>query len=336
MKIPNSIWTLIGGIALTLSSLWYGYNNGLMPIAASEEATHVDGLFNAMMTVATGLFIIVQGVIIFSAIKFRRQKGDTTDGPAIEGNVPLEILWTAIPAVIVLWISFYSFEIYGEMGGFDPQAANDMHGMHMQGKNSAIAAEMPNMTTSDLKSAPQVALGIGASPASEGKRAAINVNVLGLQYAWIFTYPDNSITSGELHVPMGQEVQLNMTAQDVLHAVWIPQLRLKQDIIPGTTTQLRFTTNRVGTYPLRCAELCGGYHGSMVTNMVVHTPEDYQTWVASQIQPDSTAQAQAPSQIDRIIAMNPATMTSAEYLKPYAQEMGVHPEMVQSLTHSHH
>jgi cytochrome c oxidase subunit 2 len=72
----------------------------------------------------------------------------------------------------------------------------------------------------------------------------------------------------------------------------------------------------------------------MVTNMVVHTPADYQTWVASQIQPESTAQA--PNQIERAIAMNPATMTSAEYLKPYAQEMGVHPEMVQSLTHSSH
>jgi cytochrome c oxidase subunit II len=328
MKIPNSIWTLIGGVALTLVSLWYGYNNGLMPIAASEEATHVDGLFNAMMTVATGLFIIVQGVIILAAIKFRRQKGDTTDGPAIEGNVPLEILWTSIPAVIVLWISFYSFEIYGEMGGFDPQAANDMHGMHMHGGNSAIAAEM-----GDMKSAPQIALGIGASPASEGTRAAVNVNVLGLQYAWIFTYPDTSITSGELHVPVGQEVQLSMTAQDVIHAVWIPQLRLKQDIIPGTTTQLRFTTNRVGTYPVRCAELCGGYHGSMVTNMVVHTPEDYKTWVASQLQPEQTANANVV--MDKIMAMNPVTMTSAEYLQPYAQEMGVQPEMVHSLAHTH-
>ena len=192
--------------------------------------------------------------------------------------------------------------------------------------STAIAAEM-----GDMKSAPQIALGIGASPANEGTRAAVNVNVLGLQYAWIFTYPDTSITSGELHVPVGQEVQLSMTAQDVIHAVWIPQLRLKQDIIPGTTTQLRFTTNRVGTYPVRCAELCGGYHGSMVTNMVVHTPEDYKTWVASQIQPEQTANAG----MDKIIAMNPATMTSAEYLQPYAQEMGVQPAMIHSLAHSH-
>ena len=329
MKIPSTILTLIGGIALTLCSLWYGYNNGLMPVAASEEATHVDGLFNAMMTIATGLFIIVQGAIVYSMISFRRKKGDTADGPAIEGNVPLEILWTAIPAVIVLWISFYSFEIYGEMGGFDPKAANEMHGMHMHGKSTAIAAEL-NTQSSDLQSAPQVALGIGASPANQGKPAALNVNVMGLQYAWIFTYPETNITAGELHVPVGQEVQLNMTAQDVIHAVWIPQLRLKQDVIPGVTTQLRFTTNKVGTYPVRCAELCGGYHGSMVTNMVVQTPEDYASWVASQTQPETTARVD----LDRAIAMNPASMSTSEYLKPYAQEIGIQPEMLHSLAHS--
>jgi cytochrome c oxidase subunit II len=320
-KIPSAIYALLAGMAIAGASYWYGQNNGLMPIAASEEATHVDALFNAMVAISTGLFIIVQGVLIFSAIKYRRKAGDTTDGPAIEGNVPLEILWTAIPAAIVLWISVYSFEIYGEMGGFDPTAANDMHAMH-SGKHTAMAA------TLQPENPLQIASGIGASPATEGTKAAVNVNVLGLQYAWIFTYPDTSITSGELHVPIGQEVQLNLKAQDVIHALWIPQLRLKQDTIPGEMTQLRFTTNRVGTYPVRCAELCGGYHGSMVTTMVVHTPEDYKTWVASQVQPTETA---AKFDFEKAIAMNPLTMPTREYLAPYAREMGVKPEMLARL-----
>jgi cytochrome c oxidase subunit II len=322
-KIPSAIYALLAGMGIAGASYWYGQNNGLMPIAASEEATHVDALFNAMIAISTGLFIIVQGVIIFSAIKYRRKAGDTTDGPAIEGNVPLEILWTAIPAAIVLWISIYSFEIYGEMGGFDPTAANDMHAMH-GGKHTAIAA------TLQPENPMQIASGIGASPASEGKPAGVTVNVLGLQYAWIFTYPETSITSGELHVPLGQEVQLNLKAQDVLHALWIPQLRLKQDTIPGEMTQLRFTTNRVGTYPVRCAELCGGYHGSMVTTMVVHSPEDYKTWVASQTQPATTA---AKFDFEKAIAMNPLTMPTRDYLAPYAREMGVQPEMLARLVH---
>jgi cytochrome c oxidase subunit II len=330
MNIPSSIITLLLGIGLTLVSLWYGQNHGLMPIAASEEAGHIDGLFNAMMTISVGLFLLVQGVIVYCAIKFRRKPGELGDGAAIEGNVPLEILWTAIPAAVVLWISIYSFEIYNEMGGFDP-SADGMHAMHGMpaGKGSAMAATM-DMDGNVPKGSPTIAaIGVGASPANQGKAAAVNVNVLGLQYAWIFTYPEINITSGELHVPVGKEVQLNMNAQDVIHAVWIPQLRLKQDVIPGTQTQLRFTTNKVGSYPLRCAELCGGYHGSMVTQMIVHTPEEYDTWIASQQQ---SAQAQAEI-VKQTIAMNPANMSPAKYLAPYANEMGVKPEMVEHLHH---
>ncbi len=327
MNIPSSIITLLLGIGLTLVSLWYGQNHGLMPVAASEEAAHVDGLFNAMMTISIGLFLGVQGVIVYCAIKFRRKPGELGDGTAVEGNVPLEILWTAIPAAIVLWISIYSFEIYNEMGGFDP-AANDMHAMHgmPSGKGSAMAATLDGTAPQpDMR----MALGIGASPATQGKPPAVSVNVLGLQYAWIFTYPEANITSGELHIPVGKEVQLNMTAQDVIHAVWIPELRLKQDVIPGTPTQLRFTSNKVGNYPLRCAELCGGYHGSMVTRMIVHTPEEYDTWIASQQQ---STQAQAEV-VKQTIAMNPVNMSPGSYLAPYAKEMGVQPEMIQHLHH---
>ncbi len=327
MNIPSSILTLLLGIGLTLVSLWYGQNHGLMPVAASEEAAHIDGLFNAMMTISVGLFLLVQGVIVYSAIKFRRKPGELGDGVAIEGNVPLEILWTAIPAAIVLWISIYSFEIYNEMGGFDP-AANGAHAMHSMpsGKGSAMAATLDGALKSPMLLA---AVGVGASPANQGKAAAVNVNVLGLQYAWIFTYPDANITSGELHIPVGKEVQLNMNAQDVIHAVWIPELRLKQDVIPGTPTELRFTSNKVGNYPLRCAELCGGYHGSMVTRMIVHTPEEYDAWITSQQQ---STQAQAEV-VKQTIAMNPANLSTSNYLAPYATEMGVKPEMVADLHH---
>ncbi|NEP63323.1 MAG: cytochrome C oxidase subunit II, partial [Symploca sp. SIO2G7] len=89
------------GIAVTLISLWYGQNHGLMPVAASTEAREIDQLFNVMMTIGTGLFLLVEGTLVVALIRFRRRKGDKTDGPHIEGNIPLEILWTAIPTVIV-------------------------------------------------------------------------------------------------------------------------------------------------------------------------------------------------------------------------------------------
>ncbi|MFN9944207.1 MAG: cytochrome C oxidase subunit II, partial [bacterium] len=69
MKIPSSIWTLIIGIVLTLVSLWYGQNHGLLPAAAADEAVLIDGLFSAMLTVSIGIFLIVEGVLLYSVLK---------------------------------------------------------------------------------------------------------------------------------------------------------------------------------------------------------------------------------------------------------------------------
>jgi cytochrome c oxidase subunit 2 len=105
------------------------------------------------------------------------------------------------------------------------------------------------------------------------------VEVTAMQFAFIFQYPEAGITSGELHVPVGQPVELRMEAKDVIHAFWVPQFRLKQDIIPGQPTLLSFTATRAGTYPVICAELCGAYHGGMRTSVVVHDPDDYRLWL---------------------------------------------------------
>jgi cytochrome c oxidase subunit 2 len=331
VNIPSQIATLLAGIVLTLISLWYGQNHGLLPVAASEEAAQVDALFNMMMTIATGLFLLVEGTIIIAAIRFRRPKDDNTDGPPIHGNIPLEIVWTAIPAVTVLIISVYSFEIYNAMGGLDPMASHDHYGamvahtdeMSPSGQNAdkSLIAMASNRGT--------IALGLGASPENIGKPVPLTVKVMGLQYAWIFTYPETGVTSGELHIPVGQEVQLDITAQDVLHAFWLPEFRLKQDAIPGRETELRFTPNKVGQYTIVCAELCGAYHGAMGAQLFVQTPEEFQTWLKDQ-------QAVASNEtLDKAVATNPAEMSSSEFLAPYAQEMGIESKTLEQL-HSNH
>lgn len=326
MNIPSSILTLLVGIAITLISLWYGQNNGLLPVAASPEAAEVDRLFNLMMTIAFGLVLLVEGALVVSLIRFRRRPGDDTDGPPVHGNIPLEIVWTAIPAAIVLAIGIYSFEIYNQMGGLDPMASGS-HSMQAHAKLSgaAIAAPLPGEEDS-TPSPKQLALGIGASPEEMGSPADLTVNVNGLQYAWIFNYEDLGVISGELHMPVGQEVQLNITAQDVIHALWVPELRLKQDAIPGRTTELRFTANKPGTYNVVCAELCGGYHGSMRTTMVVHTPEEFETWVSENSFANNPDGQPA-------LAQNPAELSEAEYLAPYAAEVGVDVDAIAHLKH---
>jgi cytochrome c oxidase subunit II len=355
VKIPSSIWTLLSGILLTLVSLWYGQNHGLLPVAATDEASLVDGLFNAMMTVSTGIFLLVEGILIYSAFRYRKRAGDETDGPPVEGNIPLEILWTAIPAIIVLGISVYSFDVYNEMGGFDPHSIHQVQmapeAMSMPG--SAIAATLsdtPNLNqeksdeamsdpgTAAVRNADQIpqkkdapGMGIvsptiGASSDKAGKAPALTVNVTALQYAFIFTYPETGVTSGELHVPVGREVKLNMAANDVIHAFWVPEFRIKQDIMPGRQSEIRFTPKTEGDYNVICAELCGPYHGAMRTQVVVEKPEAFENWTQEQL-------VAAKEVLNQAVAVNPTGLSADEFLAPYTKDMGIGPEMIHQMHH---
>ncbi|GAB4324071.1 MAG: cytochrome c oxidase subunit II [Leptolyngbyaceae cyanobacterium] len=360
MNIPSSITTLLIGILLTLVSLWYGQNHGLMPVQASEEAPLIDGLFNFMMTIGTGLFLIVEGVLIYSLIKFRRRPDDDTDGPYIEGNIPLEILWTSIPAVLVLGIAVYSFEVYSNIGGLNPMDHSMAHGhqthqtaMAMPG--SAIAATLADASMADPttnnqqvaeaatqdpataavrdESIPQrkdaLSLGVtaprlGSTPDKQGKLPELVVNVTGLQFAWLFTYPDTGVVAGELHVPVGQEVLLNISANDVIHAFWVPEYRVKQDAIPGKQSELRFTPSKVGEYPIVCAELCGAYHGAMKSKVIAETPADFDAWMESQ-------KLASGDRFDRAVALNSSEKSTDEFLSPFVSSWGVNSSTVQQL-----
>ncbi|MDJ0732981.1 MAG: cytochrome c oxidase subunit II [Nostocaceae cyanobacterium] len=325
MKIPSSIWTLLIGIVLTLASLWYGQNHGLMPVQASESATLVDGLFNTMMTVSTGIFLIVEGVLIYCVFKYRRRAGDDTDGPPIEGNVPLEILWTAIPAIIVLGISVYSFDVYSSLNGIEVHAANPeatTEARSMPG--SAIAA---TLSDSQGINSGAVAQNFGMEMPEEPKPADLEVNIMGLQYAWIFTYPETGVTTGELHLPIGKQVEIKMVANDVIHAFWVPEFRLKQDAIPGKESQFRFTPTKEGDYALICAELCGPYHGAMRTTVVVETPEAFDKWMQEQL-------VASKETLNQAVAVNPTQKSPSQFLTHHTHEMGIQPEVLQQI-HQH-
>ncbi len=325
MKIPSTIITLILGIALTLISLWYGQNHGLMPVAASEDAKQIDSVFNMMMTIATGLFLLVEGVLIYTVIKFRRRKGDETDGPPVEGNVPLEILWTAIPTVIVFVLAIYSFEVYNNIGGLDVANSANTPPAQMATKGENPSGKMVAMNHHHG----MMALGIGPALRGDQSVPPLEVNVNGIQYAWIFTYPETGIVTGELHIPVDRPVKLNMSAGDVIHAFWIPELRLKQDVIPGRESILAFAANRVGDYPIICAELCGSYHGGMKTVLHVKSEEDFQKWV----QESTLAQKDTANQT---VALNSATLSAGQFLAPYAQEMGINSDTLAQIQPIHH
>jgi cytochrome c oxidase subunit II len=367
-QIPVSLWTLLAGILVSGISIWVGQNYAiLLPVQASEQAPLVDSFFGIMLTIATALFLVVQGAILIFFLKYRQREGDDRDGMPIEGNFALEIFWTAIPLIIVIILGIYSVDVYTQMGGLGVGGHDhkmvDHSSMSLKDTGTAIAAtltdsdvevpiesgealteqltkaptelsiespvELPIESTVEPKPfleapavipvkapslRPQEKIGIGANPHEQGKNADLLVNITGMQFAWIFNYPDSDITSGELHVPVGADVQLNIAATDVIHSFWVPQFRLKQDAIPGQTTELRFVATKPGTYPIVCAELCGGYHGSMRSQVIVHTQDEFDEWLETN---------RIASTKQQVVAIRPNELSKSDYLAPYAKVMGV-------------
>ncbi|MFM9109820.1 MAG: cytochrome c oxidase subunit II [Prochlorococcaceae cyanobacterium] len=281
MAIPPSLLTFLAGMALMLTSYWLGTHLRLMPVEASANAPIVDNLFQVLFIIGAILFLGIVGLLGYSLIRFRRQPGDQSDGSAVEDNLPLEILWTAIPAIVVLFVGIYSYDIYEQMGGMG--ALND----HALMQHGAMQHEVMQVADADPDPRPRLWGGI-TTPSGEAD--ALPVEVTALQFAFLFHYPEGDITSGELHVPRDRPVQLRMEARDVIHAFWVPQFRLKQDVIPGQPTVLSFTATRSGSYPIVCAELCGPYHGGMRSTVVVHDPDDFDAWLAKN-RPAPTATA---------------------------------------------
>ncbi len=280
MPIPSAILSLVLGMALVLTGLWIGQNVDLLPVAASLNAPIYDQLFKVLFSIGSILFIGIFGLLLFSLIRFRRRDGETGDGAAVEGNLQLEIFWTAIPAIVVLFVGIYSYDIYDRMGGMVP--LSDPHAMHgaamapqaSDGRASAVI--QASILGTPPEPSKRIWGGIGSGQVSAGP--ALPVEVTALQFAFLFHYPQGDITSGELHVQKGQPVELRMEARDVIHAFWVPEFRLKQDIIPGQPTLLTFTPIKAGSYPIICAELCGPYHGGMRSTVVVHEPDEFATW----------------------------------------------------------
>jgi cytochrome c oxidase subunit 2 len=126
---------------------------------------------------------------------------------------------------------------------------------------------------------------------------AMVIKVTGIQWSWRFEYPADPATglvvvSDELHLPVNQQVLLRMTSSDVIHSFWVPEFRVKQDLVPGRFTELVITPTQLGDdFKVRCAELCGTSHAYMEKPVVVSTMEDYVAWLAGELETAKLAAA---------------------------------------------
>jgi cytochrome c oxidase subunit 2 len=133
---------------------------------------------------------------------------------------------------------------------------------------------------------------VGAGNLAEVRRAdpdAMVVKVTAIQWSWRFEYPEFGVTSTELYLPVGRQVLLQMTSNDVIHSFWVPEFRVKQDLVPGRITELRITPTITGDYKVSCAELCGTSHAYMINPVKVATQSEFETWMTVKVAEAVTA-----------------------------------------------
>ena len=241
-KIPVVQMLVVGfiasaiGIAAGLAIEWF-------PASASTQAGPIDHLYDVLIWASVPVFVLVCTVVLFSVMKFRMRPGEENlDGPPIHGNTRLEVIWTAIPAILLVVLCAYAWIVLNDI--------------------------------------------------EEAKANEMRVNVTGQQFAWTFEYPQSGgkpIKSTQLYLPKDRPVRFFVNAVDVLHDFWVPAFRMKIDAVPGIETKYRVTPNRLGTYPVVCAELCGLGHSVMRATARVVTLEDFDKWIAEQKAPAEAA-----------------------------------------------
>ncbi|WP_017319235.1 cytochrome c oxidase subunit II [Mastigocladopsis repens] len=269
MKIRNILILSASAIALTAVSLWVGQlAYSWLPPQAAAESRLVDNLFSFLITLGAFIFLGVTGTLMYSVIFHRAAEYDTSDGPPIEGNLTLEFVWTAIPVLLVFWIASYSYQIYEQMG--------------IQGPMEAVHVHIPGV----MKSAYAAPISVSASSSTASTDATSNllpvedIEVKAKQWAWVFRYPETGVTSTELHLPVNHRIRLAMQSEDVLHGLYIPAFRVKQDIIPNRNIDFEFTPIRIGKYLLTDSEFSGTYFATMQADVVVESPQEYKKWLA--------------------------------------------------------
>jgi cytochrome c oxidase subunit 2 len=213
------------GVAIGLAIDWF-------PTDATSSADSIDTLYDVLIAVSIPIFILVMTVAIYSVIRFRARPGDKSDGAPIHGNARLEVIWVAIPTIIVSALAAYGWIVLDD-----------------------VEAKKPN---------------------------ELVVDVYGQQFTWHFDYPQKGakpVRSTELVLPKDRPVYFRVHTNDVIHSFWVPEFRLKTDAVPGITTHIRATPDRIGTYRVVCTELCGLGHSTMRQTVRVVAPPEFDAYI---------------------------------------------------------
>jgi cytochrome c oxidase subunit II len=208
-----------------------------LPPNVSTYGEEIDWLFYLIYYITGATFILVATAMIAFLVLYRHREGRRAT--YTHGNATLEIVWTVVPALILVVLTILSVPGWARIKQQIPQS--DLH-----------------------------------------------IRITAKQFNWEITYPgpdgkfdteDDKTFDNEIHIPVNKPVVLHLRAKDVIHSVFIPEARFKQDAVPGREILQWIQVVRPGKYEIPCAELCGFGHSGMRGWLFVHTPEDYEKWL---------------------------------------------------------
>jgi cytochrome c oxidase subunit 2 len=247
-------------LAPAASAGWFLPESG-----GSPNADGIRTLYILIAVIGLVIFIGVEGLLVYSMIRFRARKGRVA--AQIHGNTQLEIGWTVGAAAILIFLTVFTFLLLDDIKN---PAASDI-----DSSGNPVAAANAQFASTD-------------QPAPPG--AHMNIKIIGQQYSWNFQYPslDNKrvYAYNDMYVPVGMTVTLDIESVDVAHSWWIPKLGGKADAIPGYTNKLWFKIpldaipngQSSVIFKGQCAELCGRNHANMVARVIGLRYDDWKTW----------------------------------------------------------
>jgi cytochrome c oxidase subunit 2 len=213
---------------------------------AGPLAEKIDNLFMPVFWVGVAVFVLVEGIIVYFVVRYRRRGDDDDEMPVqFHGSTKLEIGWTILPALVLGLIAVFTIPVVFQLNA---KPANALE-VSVTGQKYWWGYTYPTQTNFGIE--------------DEG----------------------GIVTANELHIPAGQPVYLTLTSPDVIHSFWTPRLNGKQDVVPGREHTWSLQAYEPGVYSGQCAEFCGTSHANMRLKVVAHDQAGWDQWVEQMQRP---------------------------------------------------
>ena len=238
------------------------------PQAITDRGAKIRELYDLVFGIAVVIFFVVEGLIVWSVIRYRRRPGDDELPPQTHGNAIAEVVWTVVPTIIVAVMFVASWATLNTVEATSPAPEH---------KVRAVAAQF--LWTFDYM------------PDDYDPKSTKEFEPL-----YTVTTPEGP--DGGLTLPVGRTIHLYLQSPDVIHAFYVPQFLFKRDVVPGRVNSFEFTLNEQdagGTFHGQCAELCGSGHNSMHFDVHAMAATEFDTWLETKIAEAAASPPPPPS-----------------------------------------